>query len=283
MARLDNQSKASKQSKWWALWFLVILLGCVLVQMPASWLVQKFLPSSPFIQQVSGNVWRGSVLWQAPSVAGQGRLTGSLDWQWQPWQLVLGKIGASVQVHSGTTDLSGQMRLGLGGWQVSKLSGRLGQDTLSALGRWQLPEAPISVNALSFGYQGKKGDKASVLSADGQLTWVGGDLGYPSGSQMLRIALPAMHAEIRNEKKGDQSFVKMDLLDNQNKRLGEFVVDNQLMLDVGLTQRLLEHMPSYSGQAPQDTMVVNVRQPLFSGLSMPNAHLDNANPTDAHD
>lgn len=38
------------------------------------------------------------------------------------------------------------------------------------------------------------------------------------------------------------------------------------MLDVSLTQRLLENMPEYSGQAPQDTPVVSVRQPLLSGL-----------------
>ena len=42
------------------------------------------------------------------------------------------------------------------------------------------------------------------------------------------------------------------------------VLDN--MLDVSLTQRLLESMPEYTGQAPQDTPVVSVRQPLLNGL-----------------
>ena len=42
------------------------------------------------------------------------------------------------------------------------------------------------------------------------------------------------------------------------------------MLDVSLTQRLLENMAEYKGEAPQDTPVVSVRQPLLAGLGVTN-------------
>lgn len=41
-------------------------------------------------------------------------------------------------------------------------------------------------------------------------------------------------------------------MNNQDKRLGDLYIDGDNMLDVSLTQRLLENMPEYKGQAPQD-------------------------------
>ena len=71
-----------------------------------------------------------------------------------------------------------------------------------------------------------------------------------------------MHAQLSAEQKDNQARLQMHLLDNQDKRLGDIYVDGNQMLDISLTQRLLENVPSYQGSAPQDTNVVTVRQPL---------------------
>lgn len=78
--------------------------------------------------------------------------------------------------------------------------------------------------------------------------------------------MPSMRAELSAEQNDDKNLLNINLLDQQDKRLGDLYIDGDNMLDVSLTQRLLENMPEYEGQAPLDTPVVSVRQPLLSGL-----------------
>ena len=98
------------------------------------------------------------------------------------------------------------------------------------------------------------------------MTWVGGEVGYPSGGKVFYITMPALRAELSTEQKNNRDLLHINLLNNQDKRLGDLYLDSDNMLDVSLTQRLLENMPEYKGQAPQDTPVVSVRQPLLAGL-----------------
>lgn len=98
------------------------------------------------------------------------------------------------------------------------------------------------------------------------MTWVGGEVGYPSGGKVFYIRMPALRAELSTEQKSHKTLLHINLLNNQDKRLGDLYLDGDNMLDVSLTQRLMENMPEYEGQAPQDTPVVSVRQPLLNGL-----------------
>jgi general secretion pathway protein N len=75
-----------------------------------------------------------------------------------------------------------------------------------------------------------------------------------------------LRAQLCSEQKNDNHLLHVNLLNNQDKRLGDLYLDGDNMLDVSLTQRLLENMPEYQGQAPQDTPVISVRQPLLTGL-----------------
>lgn len=247
---------------WWLIGALIFVL-CVLVQTPAAWIVQKYAPDSPYLQHVSGNLWQGSVIWQLPQApAGRSGLSGSLEWHWQPWKIVLGRMGAEVTLVSGQTRLTGQVDMRRHGWAISDMSGKIAQETLAQLVDWRLPEAPIQVNALSL----QKDKQRGFIAADGQLTWVGGEMGYPSGNKTYQLNLPAMRAELSAEQKGEQQLLHVNLLDNKDKRLGDLYLDKDLMLDINLTQRLLETMPDYQGKAPQDTPVVSVRQPLLASL-----------------
>lgn len=254
-------SSQKRPRKLWWLIGAILFAACVLVQMPAVWIVHKYAPSSPYLQHVSGNLWQGSAIWQLPQA--KTALGGSVDWSWQPWKLLLGQLGADVTVISGKTHLEGDVNIGLSGWSVADMSGKISPETLTAIVDWQLPDAPIQVNGLSL----DNDDKRGFVAADGQLTWVGGELGYPSGPKVYQITLPAMRAEISAEQKGKQYLLHANLLNNQDKRLGDFYLDADNMLDVNLTQRMLENMPEYKGQAPKDTPVVSVRQPLLSGMA----------------
>nr|WP_269137203.1 type II secretion system protein N [Psychrobacter sp. Ps1] len=241
--------------------------------MPAAWLLEKYAPDTPYVQHVSGNVWQGAAIWQLPMSSTS--LTGTVEWSWQPWQLLIGKLGADVNIHSAQTRLNGQAKLGLNSWQVDNMSGKIAPETLASVVNWQLPNTPIQVNNVSLTRQSDKNDASSsdpakdaggFSAADGQLTWVGGEVGYPSGGKVFYITMPALRAELSTEQKNDRDLLHINLLNNQDKRLGDLYLDSDNMLDVSFTQRLLENMPEYKGQAPQDTPVVSVRQPLLAGL-----------------
>ena len=275
MAQVSELSHKRPRKLWWLIGFVLFALFAVL-QMPAAWLLQKYAPNTPYVQHVSGNVWQGSAIWQIP--LSSTPLTGMAEWSWQPWQLLTGKLGADVNINSEQTRLNGQIKLGLNSWQVDDMSGKIAPETLASVVDWQLPNTPIQVNGVSLKRQSSDNassesaenesakNAAGFSEADGQLTWVGGEVGYPSGGKVFYITMPALRAELSAEQKNNKNLLHINLLNNQDKRLGDLYIDGDNMLDVSLTQRLLENMPEYKGQAPQDTPVVSVRQPLLTGL-----------------
>ena len=275
MSQVSTSSHKRPRKLWWLFGFVLFALFAVL-QMPAAWLLEKYAPDTPYVQHVSGNLWQGSAIWQLPVSATP--LTGAAEWSWQPWHLLLGKLGAEVDISSEQTRLNGQVKVGSSSWQVQNMSGKIAPETLASVVDWQLPNAPIQVNNVSLKRQSAANVAASTSSensgknvagfseASGQLTWVGGEVGYPSGGKVFYITMPALRAELSAEQKNNKNLLHINLVNNQDKRLGDLYIDGDNMLDVSLTQRLLENMPEYKGQAPQDTPVVSVRQPLLDGL-----------------
>ena len=274
MPHVSTSSHKRPRKLWWLLGFIFFALFAVL-QMPAAWLLEKYAPDTPYVQHVSGNLWQGSAIWQLPVSATP--LTGAAEWSWQPWHLLLGKLGAEVDISSEQTRLNGQVKVGSSSWQIQNMSGKIAPETLASVVDWQLPNTPIQVNNISLKRQSaanpastsseNSGKNAAGFSeAGGQLTWVGGEVGYPSGGKVFYITMPALRAELSAEQKNNKNLLHVNLINNQDKRLGDLYIDGDNMLDVSLTQRLLENMPEYKGQAPQDTPVVSVRQPLLSGL-----------------
>ena len=271
MPHVSTSSHKRPRKLWWLLGFIFFALFAVL-QMPAAWLLEKYAPDTPYVQHVSGNLWQGSAIWQLPVSATP--LTGAAEWSWQPWHLLLGKLGAEVDISSEQTRLNGQVKVGTSSWQIQNMSGKIAPETLSNVVDWQLPNTPIQVNNVSLKRQSAKNSESSssgknaagFREASGQLIWVGGEVGYPSGGKVFYITMPALRAELSAEQKNNKNLLHVNLINNQDKRLGDLYIDGDNMLDVSLTQRLLENMPEYKGQAPQDTPVVSVRQPLLSGL-----------------
>ena len=275
MPQVSTSSHKRPRKLWWLFGFVLFALFAVL-QMPAAWLLEKYAPDTPYVQHVSGNLWQGSAIWQLP--VSSTPLTGAAEWSWQPWHLLLGKLGAEVDISSEQTRLNGQVKVGSSSWQVQNMSGKIAPETLTSVVDWQLPNAPIQVNNVSLKRQSAANGAASSSSensgknvagfseASGQLTWVGGEVGYPSGGKVFYITMPALRAELSAEQKNNKNLLHINLVNNQDKRLGDLYIDGDNMLDVSLTQRLLENMPEYKGQAPQDTPVVSVRQPLLDGL-----------------
>ena len=109
MPQVSTSSYKRPRKLWWLFGFILFALFAVL-QMPAAWLLEKYAPDTPYVQHVSGNLWQGSAIWQLPVSATP--LTGAAEWSWQPWHLLLGKLGAEVDISSEQTRLNGQVKVG---------------------------------------------------------------------------------------------------------------------------------------------------------------------------
>lgn len=258
---------ALKPTKLWWLIGLVLFGLCLVLQLPARWLVEKFVPNNPMIQQVSGNIWQGQISWQiAPRP--NTPLAGTLQWQWQPWHLITGKFGANVVISTGQTKVNGQIKVGKNQIQANEFSGKITPDTLNQFINGRLPETPIVIKNLTL-----HKDNAGFQQANGELSWAGGELAYVMGGKSYPINLPNMVGTLANKKGGTNnaqdnsnttSRLHLALSTPQGQRLGDFYLDNDKMLDVELTQRLLKNMPSYRGNGADDSVVVSLRQPLMS-------------------
>lgn len=235
-------------------------------------MVQKFAPNNHYLQQISGNLWHGQANWQMMANP-SSPVIGTVNWQWRPWQLVTGKLGFRTDLRSGKTNLIGTTKVGKSTWQVNDFSGKISSDTLKQILNWQLPDAPINVKDVGIDH-----DVKGFNSAQGAFNWAGGQLGYPSGGRVYKITMPQMVGTLSLDKGGGTSSqataqnqtanngqrLHLAMTTPQGQRLGDIYIDNDNMVDVALTQRLLKNMPDYHGQEAEDSVVVSLRQPLAS-------------------
>ena len=244
-------NKNSKQIKWW-IFAVVVFFIFVCLQIPAAWLISKFYKDNQVLQNVSGNLWQGQADWH------KGNLRGTVAWKTRPLDLILLRVGASLDIHSGNTQLQGVVGYGLGKKMiVQEMSGQIAPETLKSLVNWQWPSNSIQLEQLSFRYQKDKG----FSQAEGQLQWGGGELMYTFGQRQDRMSMPSVQGKLLDE----QGKLQFDLRDQRQQKMANLLLDKDLMLDVQLTQRLLLNIPSYDGKAGLDTYAVSTRQPLLSG------------------
>lgn len=244
-------NKKSKQISWWVTG-VVAFLVFVLLQVPATWLISKFYKNNQILQNVSGNIWQGQADWH------KGNLRGSVTWRTRPWDLVLLRLGANIEVHSGQTQLNGVVGYGLGKKIIVKnIDGKIAPETLKNIANWQWPANSIQLNDISLSFKKDSG----FSDADGQLQWGGGELRYSFGQRQDQMNIPSLNGQLKDEA-GKLIF---DIQDQRSQKMANISLDSSMMLDVQLTQRMLLNVPSYDGKAGLDTFVISSRQPLIQG------------------
>lgn len=243
--------KKSKQTVWWGM-AIVAFLIFVLLQVPASWLISKFYKNNQILTNVSGNIWHGQADWK------KGNLQGSAEWDIRPLDLLLLRLGVDLKVRSGQTQLDSVVAYGLGKTIfIKQMNGQVSADTLKNFVDWQWPSNSIQIQNLTFNYKKESG----FSKADGEMQWGGGPLVYTFGQRQDRMQVPSLKSIIKD----DNGKMILDIQDQRGQKMANFNLDPSLMLDVQLTQRLLQSVPSYTGKAGLDTYVMSSRQPLLSG------------------
>ena len=243
--------KKPKMLRWW-LFAAVTFLVCVLLQVPAAWLMTKFYPQQQSLHNISGNIWSGQADWS------KGQLRGSLKWQVRPLDLLRLRAAANVEMHSGHSQLLAVMGYGLGKKIIiQNLNGQLAPETLKNLANWQWPASSISLQNVELQFKPQQG----FSQAEGQLNWNGGELLYSYAQRQERMNVPTLKAHLA----ASDGKLILDARDSREQKMLNLSLDQQMMLDVQLTQRLLLNVPSYQGKAGLDTYVMSSRQPLLKG------------------
>ena len=75
------------------------------------------------------------------------------------------------------------------------------------------------------------------------------------------MSIPALKGSLSDE----NGKLLFDIRDQREQKMLNIALDQSLMLDVQLTQRLLMNIASYEGKAGLDTYVISTRQPLLKG------------------
>ncbi len=246
-----STSTTTKQlgKRWWffAAFFLLVF---IVLQLPAAWIMARFAPSNPYIDHVTGNIWAGQADWHAQN------MQGVLSWQLKPWELLLLRVAADVELSIADSQLSGQVAVGRHFWKVKQLNGQISASTLRSVLPWQWPDSPIQVKDLGLVFDQNTG----FDQVDGQLNWGGGTLGYPFEGRIQRAAMPPLVGQLAM----NRERLHLAFTDSSKGRMGDIYLSANQMLDVQLTQRLLQNVAGYRGQAGLDTAVVTTRQPLSS-------------------
>ncbi len=250
---LDAMNNKTKNFRWLMLAIVAFFIFVVL-QVPAAWLIAKFYKNGQFLHNVSGNVWQGSADWQ------KGNLRGSLNWQLRPLELLLLRLAADVDVHSGNTKLSGTASYSMNKTiYMRDMQGQFAPETLKKVADWQWPSNPIQFKDMQFKYKKTQG----FNHADGNLLWSGGELLYTFAQRQERMNVPVLSAKLTDE----SGQLVIDVRDNREQRMMNIKLDPDLMIDVQLTQRMLLNVPSYEGNAGLDTYVISTRQPLMGAMN----------------
>ena len=242
--------KKPKYITWW-IFALIAFLFFVLLQIPAAWLISKFYKNNQTLHNVSGNIWKGQADWH------KGQLRGSLSWNTRPLDLVLLRVAADVEVHSGNTKLEGIVGYRFGSVLVQSLDGQVAPETLKSIVDWQWPSNAIQLKDIHLNFKKQQG----FTKSKGQLQWAGGELLYRFAQRQDRMSIPALKGSLSDE----NGKLLFDIRDQREQKMLNIALDQSLMLDVQLTQRLLMNIASYEGKAGLDTYVISTRQPLFKG------------------
>lgn len=263
---LQKQKVKDKPSYLWLLLAVILFLCFVLLQLPASWLVKRFLPNQTYLEAVNGSLWQGQAQWQLPAhmlktqlKTQNSPLSGSLKWKWRPWELLWLQAGGDIELSSGSSQISGRVGITRKQWQIQDLNGKLSALTLKQLLPLTWPNTDITLNGVAL-KNTYKGENKNWEKVAGLLTWSGGNVGYPVNGRIESANLPAMKAMLSDE----DNKLHIALVDTKDKRMGDLYLDNKKMLDIQLTQRLLLNVKGYKGNAAPDTAVVSVRQPISS-------------------
>ncbi|WOE30645.1 MULTISPECIES: type II secretion system protein N [unclassified Acinetobacter] len=242
--------KKAKYALWW--FFAVsVLLICIVLQIPAAWLMNQFNKNNQNFYNVVGNVWNGQADWE------KGQLKGTIHWHYRPLDLLLFKVSSHVQLYSDKSQLEGIVGYRLGDWIFQSIEGEISPDTLRKLNSWRWPNSTLFIHDFNTRYRKKTGFENS----SGQLQWQGGELVYRLAMHQEQMLLPALNGQFLS----DQGKLIADIRNQKTHKMLYLVLDANGILDLQVTQRMMQHASGYTGQAAIDSYVISMRQPLIKG------------------
>lgn len=201
--------------------FFAVYVLALLVMTPLSWLRQFFEPAlnsaGVRLEQLDGSLWSGSAVLQTPQVRSL-----QVGWQAQSLALLILRLPFDIQLTNTSLNISGRLVVKPSGASLNAFSGYVDDTAFSAIaaaygadiqGRLRLDDV-----ALSAGWGGSLGD------LEGDLSWSGGPVSVPFGTQVQTFQIPQMQGQLNSDDAKWQALVlAMDetpLIDAQLSRDG---------------------------------------------------------------
>jgi len=127
---------------------------------------------SLIMKGLSGSVWSG----KATSVYIAGQRINSLDWQFHPWSLLLGRLQLAVNFRDGDSFASGTVARGFGGQiYLSDVQARMALKNIAVVAKLPLDiEGFLSVNLQDLSI-----DNQQLVDAEGTIAWQSAAVNFP--------------------------------------------------------------------------------------------------------
>ena len=162
----------------------LLFVGSLIWNIPASFvwsLVQPRLPAQASLSGLTGTLWSG----QVRSMHVRGIEQGALVWSWNPAQAFVGRLGLDVSWLPRNGRVDAELKAGLGGLRLEKISGRLDAATMAALnkapfvlgGTWLFDVPVLQLD-----------DFEQVETAEGRLVWQDAAGGLPQPFPLGHLA-----------------------------------------------------------------------------------------------
>lgn len=150
--------------------------------------VQHQLPVPVTLQGLSGTLWSGQVEQLMVEGVNQGRLA----WDWQPSQLLRGRIGLELVWQPRNGRVNAELQAGLGALSLRNINGSLDASSMAIIhnapfalgGSWLLDVPELKLE-----------DFERVVTADGRLVWQDAAGGLPQAIPFGHLSAALSHAD----------------------------------------------------------------------------------------
>lgn len=179
-----------------AAFFFAVYILALIAMTPLSWLRHFFEPAlqqaGVQLQRLDGSLWSGEAVLISPQVDAV-----QLGWQAQPLSMLMLRLPWHWQLSNPFIDLQGRLTVSPTGVRLNGVSGYIDDGAFATVaasyGSSIQGRLRLDAVAASVGWGGRLGE------LDGDLSWSGGPVAVPFGSQVETFQLPQMQGMLSSD------------------------------------------------------------------------------------
>ncbi len=207
------------------------------------------------VDQVGGTLWDGFAVFQSPGGPLRGQF--AVQWEFHPLALLALQAAMTLKVQTAGFDLGGRFHVGVNGYGVSDLSGKLDAALING---WLRSQGVTASGDLKLDNVELVVSGGQVDSASGRITWGGGPVKYSQGRNRQNLELPPILGTVSSDNNGG---VLLNFVETRNKQpLADLSVNKDTVGGIKVYQRVLKIAGMGGSGKKDDDILFNLQQPL---------------------